>query len=90
MKRICIIYALLPLLIACEVESSEFSPLNSAKLKSYSVIRMTEYVAMPVEALEFALELDSYLKLSDIQYDIRSHIQSPNFKILLILYRKFS
>ncbi len=66
MKRICIIYALLPLLIACEVESSEFSPLNSAKLKSYSVIRMTEYVAMPVEALEFALELDSYLKLSDI------------------------
>ena len=59
--------AFLPLAAACIAEYSDVSPVTAQKLESYSKKVMSETVAMPVEAVEFALDFDAYLQLSDIE-----------------------
>ena len=59
--------AFLPLAAGCIAEYSEVSPVTAQKLESYSKKVMSETVAMPVEAVEFALDFDAYLQLSDIE-----------------------
>ena len=59
--------AFLPLVAGCIAEYSEVSPVTAQKLQSYSKKVMSETVAMPVEAVEFALDFDAYLQLSDIE-----------------------
>ena len=59
--------AFMPMAAACIAEYSEVSPVTAQKLESYSKKVMSETVAMPVEAVEFALDFDAYLQLSDIE-----------------------
>lgn len=67
MKRTIIILMLLPLLAACIAEHSEVTPVTAERLESYSTEVMAETVAIPVEAVEFAIDFDAYLKLSDLE-----------------------
>lgn len=67
MKKLFVFMAFLPLAAACIAEYSEVSPVTAQKLKSYTKEVMSETVAMPVEAVEFALDFDAYLQLSDIE-----------------------
>lgn len=67
MKRTIIILMLLPMLAACIAEHSEVAPVTAERLESYSVKAMAETVAVPVEAVEFALDFDAYLKLPDLE-----------------------
>lgn len=67
MKKLFVFMAFLPLAAACIAEYSEVSPVTAQKLESYSKKVMSETVAMPVEAVEFALDFDAYLQLSDIE-----------------------
>lgn len=56
MKRTIMILMLLPMLAACIAEHSEVTPVTAERLESYSVKAMAETVAVPVEAVEFALD----------------------------------
>lgn len=67
MKKLFVFMAFLPLAAGCIAEYSEVSPVTAQKLESYSKKVMSETVAMPVEAVEFALDFDAYLQLSDIE-----------------------
>lgn len=67
MKKLFVLMAFLPLVAGCIAEYSEVSPVTAQKLESYSKKVMSETVAMPVEAVEFALDFDAYLQLSDIE-----------------------
>ena len=67
MKKLFVFMAFLPLAAACIAEYSDVSPVTAQKLESYSKKVMSETVAMPVEAVEFALDFDAYLQLSDIE-----------------------
>ena len=69
MKRIYAFLALLPIVTACEIGVSQVSPITSHTLENYAKKKMVEYVALPVEALEFAIEFDGYLKLSDLEQE---------------------
>lgn len=67
MKRTIMILMLLPMLAACIAEHSEVTPVTAERLESYSVKAMAETVAVPVEAVEFAIDFDAYLKLPDLE-----------------------
>lgn len=67
MKRTIMILTLLPLLAACIADHSEVSPVTAERLESYSTEVMAESVAVPVEAVEFAIDFDAYLKLTDLE-----------------------
>lgn len=67
MKNLFVLMAFMPMAAACIAEYSEVSPVTAQKLESYSKKVMSETVAMPVEAVEFALDFDAYLQLSDIE-----------------------
>lgn len=67
MKKLFVLMAFMPMAAACIAEYSEVSPVTAQKLESYSKKVMSETVAMPVEAVEFALDFDAYLQLSDIE-----------------------
>lgn len=67
MKKLFVFMAFLPLAAGCIAEYSEVSPVTAQKLESYSKKVMSETVAMPVEAVKFALDFDAYLQLSDIE-----------------------
>ena len=67
MKKLFVFMAFLPLAAACIAEYSEVSPVTAQKLQSYSKKVMSETVAIPVEAVEFAIAFDAYLQLSDLE-----------------------
>ena len=69
MKKIYAFLALLPIVAACEVSPSHVSPVSEYKLENYAKDKLIEYVAMPVEALEFAIEFDAYLQLSELEQE---------------------
>lgn len=69
MKRIYAFLAMLPIVAACEVGMSQVNPVTSYTLEDYARRKMAEHVAMPTEALEFAIEFDAYLKLSDLEQE---------------------
>lgn len=79
MKRIYAFLALLPIVTACEIGVSQVNPITSHTLENYAKKKMVEYVALPVEALEFAIEFDGYLKLSDLEQE-RTTDSSPTPK----------
>lgn len=69
MKKIYAFLAVLPIVMACEVSMSQVSPVTSHTLETYAKKKLVEYVAMPAEALEFAIEFDAYLKMSDLEQE---------------------
>lgn len=69
MKKIYAFLALLPIVMACEVFPSQVSPVTSHTLENYAKKKLAEYVAMPAEAVEFAIEFDAYLKKSDLEQE---------------------
>ena len=71
MKRIYAFLAMLPIVAACEVGMSQVNPVTSYTLEDYARRKMAEHVAMPAEALEFAIEFDAYLKLSDLEQEAK-------------------
>lgn len=69
MKKIYAFLAILPIVTACEVSMSQVSPVTSYTLENYARKKLVEHIAMPAEALEFAIEFDAYLKLSDLEQE---------------------
>lgn len=69
MKKIYAFLAILPIVMACEVSMSQVSPVTSYTLETYAKKKLVEHVAMPAEALEFAIEFDAYLKMSDLEQE---------------------
>ena len=66
MKKFFISLALaLPVLVSCIVDDADVNYIDSNDLTRYTKDRIAETAAIPVEALEIALELDRYLQLTD-------------------------
>lgn len=55
----------LPIFASCRIDGPDRDPISSKELAEYARRSLISVVALPVEALEMALELDEYLSLSD-------------------------
>ncbi len=66
MKRLFISLVLaLPLLVSCLIDDSDVNYIDAGDLTKYTKNKIAESASLPVEALELALALDDYLKLSE-------------------------
>lgn len=66
MKRIFISLLLsIPVFVSCLIDDADVNHIDSGDLRKYTKDKIAETVALPVEALEIALALDDYLKMTD-------------------------
>lgn len=66
MKRLFIVLLLsLPAFVSCLVDDADVNYIDSGDLALYAKNKIAETVAVPVEAMELALVLDDYLKLTE-------------------------
>ena len=75
MKKFFISLALaLPVLVSCIVDDADVDYIDSGDLTRYTKDRIAETAAIPVEAMEIALELDRYLQLTDEEKKRESYL----------------
>lgn len=55
----------LPIFASCRIDGPDRDPISSKELAEYARRSLISVVALPVEALEMALELDEYMSLSE-------------------------
>lgn len=66
MKRFFISLALaLPVFVSCIIDDADVNYIDSSDLTQYTKNKIAESVAVPVEAVELALALDDYIKMSE-------------------------
>lgn len=66
MKRLFITLLLsLPAFVSCLVDDADVNYIDSGDLAIYTKNKIAETVAVPVEAMELALALDDYLKMTE-------------------------
>ena len=65
MKRLFISLVLaLPVFVSCLIDDSDVDYIDSGDIRKYTMNKIAESVAIPVEVVELALALDDYMKLS--------------------------
>lgn len=87
--RACFIALILPLIASCRLDGPDRDPITESELSDYARRSLISLVALPVETIEMALELDEYLSLdeeelmnSDFVRKYTCHISGDNLYIL--------
>lgn len=65
MKHFFAIILFLSLLVSCRLDGPDRDPISSEDLADYARRSLVSTVALPLEILEMAIELDEYLSLTD-------------------------